>query len=174
MACVLISTKLHTVLRSLCSINNATEECLFDPWNSRNLGTIFLQSRAVQVSRGFLSEPQRTLLQCLIVISLRFSNTHGAFESFSFLLLPVIVIVAALIYLTEFSLTTESLALYLHLDSVAPTQMNSRTHPALNENSHPTGKPLDWGYSTPHHKTFCILFPEHHLCVCVHNLCLMS
>lgn len=97
----------------------------------------------MQVSRGFLSEPKRTLPQCLIVISLRFSNTHGAFESFSFLLLPVIVIVAALIYLTKFSLTTESLALYLHLDSVAPTEMNSRTHPALNENSHPTGKPLD-------------------------------
>lgn len=88
-------------------------------------------------------EPRRTLLQCLIVISLRFISPHGAFESSSFLLLSVIVIVTALICLTKFSLTTESLALYLHLDSVAPTEMNSRTHPALNENSHPTGKALD-------------------------------
>jgi len=56
MACALISSKPHTVLRSLCMINNAAEERLFDPWNRRNLGTICFQSEAVQVGRGFLAE----------------------------------------------------------------------------------------------------------------------
>lgn len=119
MACVLISTKLHTVLRSLCLINNATEGCLFDPWNSRNLGTIFLQSKAVQVSRGSLAESQRTLspwnesnfiitlLQCLIVISLRFNNTDPGYERF-FFKFPMILIVVAFFYPTNFSWTNAS------------------------------------------------------------------
>ena len=95
MAYVLISTELRTVFRRLCLINNAAEECMFDPWNSRNhfsskqnragkqrlLGRFTKNTESLKLTHYVI-----TVLPCLIVISPRFNNADWAFERFIYFL----------------------------------------------------------------------------------------